>query len=34
MFITASRDDGNIKIWSSTDVLKDPTAHSILSTTS
>jgi hypothetical protein len=30
MFITASREDGNIKIWSSSDVLKDPTANSRL----
>ena len=31
MFITASREDGNIHVWSSSDILKDPTAHSRLS---
>jgi len=31
MFITASREDGNVRIWSSKDVIKDPTAQSIQS---
>lgn len=28
IFLTASRDDGIVKIWSSSDVIKDPTAQS------
>ena len=33
MFLTASREDGIVKIWNSSDVIKDPTAHSMLSVT-